>query len=264
MARTPRPFIRKASGRTAADPSEFWRVGERLKKARLAKRLTPTELAHKISVTNPKYSLPVARINSIETNDVVANLQELAFLCETLEIDIQDVIAPRYPWVLLRASAIEGVLRTVLDGNRRFLRIGGAHQFMIDTHPVYYYVPLDQENIPDAKSEGHLQPSMRKFLFEVKHVSEEIVLEGLDSHGGEEIVFLLEGELEFFFRQPGKTEPTRLELKQGDCLQYSSLLPHGYRCPRNNKVARALFVYVEPKAPTTPQFADEARWSHDG
>jgi quercetin dioxygenase-like cupin family protein len=63
--------------------------------------------------------------------------------------------------------------------------------------------------------------------------------DGLISHEGEEIGFLLEGQLEL------QINGSWYSLKEGDCFFFRSNLPHGYR-NTGNKLARVLWVNTPP------------------
>jgi uncharacterized cupin superfamily protein len=58
-------------------------------------------------------------------------------------------------------------------------------------------------------------------------------------HIGEEIGYLIEGEINIF------VDGKRYSLKQGDLLFFSSSLPHGYH-NTSDKVARILWVNTPP------------------
>ena len=122
---------------------------------------------------------------------------------------------------------------------------------------VYHYVSLEHSDdyVLDGDDEPEAEldkPMMQKYLFEIGTADAEVVIDGLDCHSGEEIIYLIKGELEFWFHQETGNEIDRRILKQGDCLQYPSSLQHGYRATGENKEAEALFVYCDVKTPPPP------------
>ena len=60
-------------------------IGERLKKARLAKKLTQEQLAEKLDVS-------VAFLSRAERGDVKINLSRISQLCDILDISISNVL----------------------------------------------------------------------------------------------------------------------------------------------------------------------------
>ena len=60
-------------------------IGERLKKARLAKHLTQEQLAEKLDVS-------VAFLSRAERGDVKVNLSRISQLCDILDISISNVL----------------------------------------------------------------------------------------------------------------------------------------------------------------------------
>ena len=60
-------------------------IGERLKKARLAKKLTQEQLAEKLDVS-------VAFLSRAERGDVKINLSRISQLCDLLDISISNVL----------------------------------------------------------------------------------------------------------------------------------------------------------------------------
>jgi len=60
-------------------------IGERLKKARLAKKLTQEQLAEKLNVS-------VAFLSRAERGDVKINLSRISQLCDLLDISISNVL----------------------------------------------------------------------------------------------------------------------------------------------------------------------------
>ena len=96
---------------------------------------------------------------------------------------------------------------------------------------------------------------MQKYFFQIEGANEEQVIAGLDRHEGEEIIFVIEGELQFWFKQEESKSARHITLKKGDCLHYKSQLLHGYRATGTSSV-EALFVYSNIEPVTTPEITD--------
>jgi quercetin dioxygenase-like cupin family protein len=75
--------------------------------------------------------------------------------------------------------------------------------------------------------------------------------EALSSHEGEEIIYVLSGEVEFWCKTADSTEPVTRTLHPGDCLHFSSRVSHGFRAI-GAKDAEALFVYAMPPDASMP------------
>jgi transcriptional regulator with XRE-family HTH domain len=102
-----------------------------------------------------------------------------------------------------------------------------AHDFMV-TKGVYRYVPLAM-----GLSDSSLQQKsiMEKYLFEIGSYQDEDSMErdSLDSHEGEEILVVMKGRCQLWLRVAHGKRPKTFELKEGDAVQYSSAIDHGYR-----------------------------------
>lgn len=252
----------KAPPRKAATrPIQPWAVGAALRDARTEQGLDVEALSKKtISVDPERKGVQATRIDELELR-AVPDLKELFLLCASLNVSPRDLLSPApEPWILVCGAKMDAALKKA----PKLLRVGGAHQYMIERRKKYRYVPLDVDDDVsfDLSSDrnGDFRPVMRKFLFEVDHADDETISAGLDAHQGEEIVYVLSGTIEFFLKQPDSDEVKKLTLHKGDCLHYSSRVYHGYRSASARSIARALFVYVEPKSPTPVQFVREPEW----
>src|ERR1019366_3801304 len=105
-------------------------------------------------------------------------------------------------------------------------------------------------------------PLMQKSVFIIEPIEDDDELvEGLDSHWGEEIIYVVKNSVWVWFADVPDKEQMRSKmskderivkilLHEGDCLHYSSELLHGFKAYR--EPATALFVYSDAGAP--PQF----------
>jgi mannose-6-phosphate isomerase-like protein (cupin superfamily) len=174
-------------------------------------------------------------------------LRETHLLCDALGFDASKLLKPDLvPWYVVRRETALATLKEVQNGSRKTERLQKRHKHMMDMN-IYHYVPLEEEYAREGEREGKIYPGMRSYLFEVARASEEDVSTGLDSHPGEEVVLVTEGELEFWYRQPSDGIDRSLLLRPGDCIHYSSELPHGYRAAGKTDAARALFVFADPR-----------------
>lgn len=64
---------------------DYTLIGERLKKARMAKKLTQEQLAEKLDVS-------VAFLSRAERGDVKINLSRISQLCDLLDVSISNVL----------------------------------------------------------------------------------------------------------------------------------------------------------------------------
>lgn len=222
-------------------------IGQRIRAARKWKGYN-LETVSKM-LTERGYSLSASQLSRIETGEAPANTDDLSELSNLLGMSWVDLFGPkRHPWYIVRKSTAEKRLREVERGERIIDRKDDAHEVLID-RKTYLYIPLDEHSddyvlTKDAERDARLdEPRFQMYLFEIGHEDDDVIETGLDSHNGEEGIYVIQGELEFWFRQEDTGEIDKRTLKPGDCLRYSSALAHGYRATGKEKVAKALFVY---------------------
>jgi transcriptional regulator with XRE-family HTH domain len=241
---------------TNEDPKQVRRaeIGDRLRALRKGRNLNLVELSEELASRG--YSLSASQLSRIETGAAPANTDDLSELVDYFKVSWEELLGPRKkPWFIVRNSTARDRVEAVKKGDRQIVRSDESHTVLIKKH-IYHYIPLEQsENyvLPGDEEEGVRldEPMMQKYLFEIGTVDADIFKEGgLDSHPGEEIIYVIEGELEFWFHQEAsnKKADTRI-LKKGDCLQYPSSLRHGYRATGESGRAEALFVYCNVRTP---------------
>jgi transcriptional regulator with XRE-family HTH domain len=223
-----------------------WEVGPTLRLLRKRRGLSLQDLELQTRKLDPqRKGIKVAQLGRIENLKTLPDLREVFLLCRALDYDpLKSGNGDEaVPWFVVRYK--QAVDRLPAAG-QRLKRKDEAHTFMIKDKKIYRYIPLenDPDHIAEGEAEGKLEPTMRKHLFEVGRASEDVMREGLDAHDGEEVIVVLEGELEFWCRQPKKNQIARLVLKPGDTLQYRSNIFHAYRAAGNSEFARAIFVYA--------------------
>jgi transcriptional regulator with XRE-family HTH domain len=190
------PPIRGASQSVTEDPM----VGEALRAARLARRWTLEQVAERAG-------LSAAFLSRLERAQASSSLSNLIRLSGVLEIPLARLFAPGS-----RASARDGyVLRR---GSDTGALAGG----------LYSYKPLA----------GGL-PHHAIWAFELEYPPRQVDQAGVYSHDGEEVLYLLQGELEF------RVGSASFVMRRGDCVQFDGRQPHGGR-NRGKVPARMLMI----------------------
>jgi transcriptional regulator with XRE-family HTH domain len=230
-----------------------WNIGEAIRRTRNQKGLTLRALSEATKRADPeRQGVLAAQISRIE-NRVVPDLREVLLLAEALGLSVEELLrANRKPWFVIRHKHAQQLLSDVAAHKVQSRRLHERHKHMMDKE-LYRYVPLEEEFALEGDWEGDLKPGMRAYLFEVERADRDEVIKGLDSHPGEEIVLVLEGELEFWYKQSADDPPKSISLKTQDLIHYSSELLHGYRAGGKGQTAKAIFIFAEPQLPTPEQ-----------
>ena len=247
------------AGKLQAIPELTLDVGPGFADLRIGQRLSLRDLAARTKDVDPqKVGILPAQIDRIEKGIAKPSFRDVVLLSKALSVNIDDLIVKRvraYPWFVVRDVKSHQRLREVRSGSRRIRRSEGQHKYMISTKRLYRYVPLannDDYTEPDERF-GNLPQVMNKYLFEVDCASDDDMRIGLDSHPGEEIVYVIRGKLELWLLQPGE-EPNEKNLiklaplEPGDCVHYRSEIQHSYRAPDGHQPALALFVFSDAAA----------------
>lgn len=226
-------------------------VSETLKRARQAAGLTLEQLAARVSVHAqgeiPKIS--TSHLNRIENNQARPSDEELYWINEALKRPLGQLFRqPEPAWYVVSAIGVETRLTEISEGSRTVVRKDAekAHEFLIDKK-IYKYVPLepdgDETFIPE-KSFAPLAPLLNRIsLLEIEPADLDLMQhpKALDKHEGQEALFCLIGEIEFWREQDGAR--TRVRLGPGDFLRLDSSQLHGFRA-LGTKPARALHIYA--------------------
>lgn len=207
------------------------------------------DLSAKTREYHPKgCSISTSQISRIENGTIEPSFTEIVILCNVLDLSPNDVLGTQdQPWFVIRAGKAEQRLSEVREDKSKIKRRGAAHEYLIEKG-VYRYIPLANNNLLVEEGEtgkAKFVPLIRKFLFEVGRAQEEDIKQGLDSHTGEETIYVLDGEMEFWYRQSLNHPPKNLTLRKDDCLHFSSELLHGFRAAGTTERAKALFVLAE-------------------
>jgi mannose-6-phosphate isomerase-like protein (cupin superfamily) len=194
-----------------------------------------------------------AQMSRIELGQAICDLRELNLLAKALGVNPAALLGLGHePWYVVRGDMAERMLAEVRAGKKSIIRQSGAHRAMIRAG-VYTYAPL----VSLLDSEGETAPrassleQMQSCLFMAGRCDENDMV--LDHHLGEEMLWVLEGELEFWSQQQDSAEaPKRVTLLSGDSLHFSSELPHGFRATGKSDYAKALFVHATKPTPAPP------------
>lgn len=227
-----------------------WRVGSTLREARTQKGWSLERLAAATKELDPEgQGVQKAQIDRIERGVVSPDFREVVLLCKALQKGIDKLLEAEpktHPWFKVRWANAEKMLTEVINGTRTMSRVRGQHRYMI-SRGIYRYVPLasnDDYTEPEER-DGTMLPQMRKYLFSVAYATDQQMMAGLYDHGGEEIVFVIEGELELWLQRPDADEIRKLTLEPRDCVQYRSEILHSYRARNKNGRTLALFIYCQ-------------------
>ena len=164
-------------------------LGMRLRHARLVQEMTLKQLAQKVECSE-------SLLSKLENDAASPSLAMLHRLAKALETSIADLMADDW-------TADQPVLKPAQRNRKRFLqrsKKGG----------------IELENLTWHHKGGLLQGNI--------HIIEPgVASDGLIEHHGEEMGYVLEGELELRLGDDVWT------LEQGDSFYFPSQIPHGYR-----------------------------------
>jgi len=242
----------------ASTPSDFRQMfGTLLRERREDLGLTLDEVAQLAAahpLGRPDAPSP-AHISRIENGHATPSILEAHLLNEVLRRPLGRLFpSADAPWFIVRDGTVRERLKEVIDGKREIQRTGTAHQKLI-ARGVYRYVPLVQspDYVDERDQYGTMTPyvSVNRFLVSRADLDWMNEPEALSSHEGEEIIYVLSGEIEFWCKTADSNEPVTRTLHPGDCLHFSSRASHGFRAI-GAKDAEALFVYAMPPDASMP------------
>lgn len=201
----------KGSRKLAQSPgkrTEEVRIGGRLKHARLIKGLRLQDLANLLDCSE-------SFLSKIENNKVRPSLSMLHQITVSLDISISTLFAGQNEAELDQIQIMRATERHVIRTNPARKGPGIALERLVAMERN----TLLEANIHCVEAGGHT--------------------DGTISHEGEEVGYLLEGELEL------ELNGIWYSLKQGDSFFFQSSIPHGYRNP-GKKMTRVLWVNTPP------------------
>ena len=181
-------------------------IGQKIRKLRKEERLTLQDLSDLSGLSKPLLS-------QIENDQVIPPIATLLKIAKGLKVGIHfffEEEGDRQKFVLLRSSDLRSSRRR--SGN--------------DSPQNYLYHSL---------APGMRHKSMEPFLVEFEAGDWDDSL--LYRHEGEELIYLLEGELEFHYGQE------IMVLKTGDSIYYDSSEAHGYISLGSKKAQAVAVLY---------------------
>jgi transcriptional regulator with XRE-family HTH domain len=188
------------------EPEEPTGVGERIKKLRELKKLSPGDISQRTGISE-------RMIESIEADATAPPLGTLIKLARALEMKMGYLLTraePR-PFVITRKDERKPVSRHAAEQQRKY---------------GYSYLSL---------SPGMRDRNMEPFLVTLSPTAED--MPG-SAHEGEEFIYVLEGETEVIIGQH------REVLYPGDTIYYHSSIPHVVKCHQGkpSKILAVLFA----------------------
>ncbi|RTL55278.1 MAG: cupin domain-containing protein [Bradyrhizobiaceae bacterium] len=197
---------RKPSSNSEAN-SEI-KIGGRLKHARLIKGLRLQDLADKLDCSE-------SFLSKIENNKVRPSLSMLHQITVALDINISILFADQADQNFEQIQIIRAKDRQTIKTNPSRSGPGITLERLVAMERS----SLIEANIHCIDPGGHT--------------------DGVINHEGEEIGFLLEGQLDL------ELDGVWYSLSEGDSFFFRSTLPHGYKNP-GNKLTRILWVNTPP------------------
>jgi transcriptional regulator with XRE-family HTH domain len=197
--------VTKIKPRGSADgvPTEF-RIGSKLRHARLLQGHTLKELADIIGCSE-------SMLSKLENEKLTPSISFLHRLASALGTSIAELFA----------------------------------ETETDEGPAHHFPAERRARVEDQGREGawfeRILPVVKSGLLQalILNIPAGVKSDNDVEHIGEEIGYLIEGEINIF------VDGKRYSLKQGDLLFFSSSLPHGYH-NTSDKVARILWVNTPP------------------
>ncbi len=181
------------------------KLGEKIRSLRLKRGFTIQDVAN---VTG----LSKALISQIENEVVIPPVATLLKISRALDVHIG---------YFFQEDEEEPKIEVVRKEERKKVK----RRFPRGKDPLSY----SYESLSFRKSEKHMEPFLVEFDSDIDEDVPTL------SHGGEEFLYLLEGELEF------RTSEGVIKLQPGDSLYFDSQIPHAFR-GIGKKKARAIVV----------------------
>ena len=245
-------------------------VGRRFRKKRVEIGYSLSDVVELIKDNSGQFLSP-AQLSRIENGITIPDVREAGLLCEVLRMDFASLWGQEEPLFVVRRGAAKEVLDAEKDAQRHgqslIERRGGEHKEYLDSG-AYYYAPLVPRLSRNGEHTNFSAPlQMQQYFFEIStncpvKFTDPAVREN-QSHPGEEIVFIVDGDVDFTYQLPDSyrrnandrdltllNEPATIRVNAGDTLQYSSEIAHEYRAIGGP--AHALFVFL-PKGSSRQQ-----------
>jgi transcriptional regulator with XRE-family HTH domain len=261
--------VRSVLAPAATPPDEPYksvrlRVSEKLREKRKSIEWTLERLAAEVvQISKGEIaSISTAHLSRIENNLARPSDEELYWINKALMLPLGPIMEdePEAPWHIVRRHKVESQFRDIVKHTILLRRHHDAHKKMVETYQKYRYVPLDVESgliEPDDASTSPFKLQYRVSLMEIDHSERPLMYEEgvLDEHSGQEALFCLEGEVEFWFRSPRTKKLTSKKLEPGDFVRFDSRQPHGFRSTRS-EAARALHIFADHEIKQTEKVVE--------
>ena len=183
---------------------EIFKIGEMIRKIREAKGWSREKLAEAAGLSS-------AGVYKIEQNLMTPTIITLAKIARALKKDIRDF------------------LKDTFETDRGYQIIRKNERFVLNTHELGFRIERVGGEIGDRKMEAVILRIKKG-----KSSGEEKL-----SHGGEEIHFVLKGELEYTM------DDEKINLSEGDCIHFKALIPHSWKNVGNGE-AEVLVIISPP------------------
>jgi len=208
-------------------------------------------------------SISTAHLSRIENDRARPSDEELFWINKALGDPIRSLFneEPESPWYIVRRDAAERRLKDIANGRVRLTRHDNAHRKMVEDLGKYRYVSLDPDGgIGGESSQEMIRPQNRVSLLEIAFSDMELMEEPdvLDQHPGQEVIFCLEGEIEFWCQSRTHEAPWTKTLEPGDLVRFDSHQRHGFRAKRPEG-ARALHIFADVRPPDAPPLVSEKK-----
>lgn len=233
-------------------------IGERIRVERKKHKLSLKQLSERL--TDYGQSISLSQLSRIEIGEVAVDDDLRIVLSEALNIPEGELrgASKKEPLFITKRAVAEKHLQMVIEGTSVNDGSASPHKNLID-NKVYRYVPLTPEigDLDDRPEEPMDESKMQKFLVQIEHADSDFMRkEGLAKHSGEEIMYVIKGQLYLWYKQPDSLDVHKKLLEEGDYLHFSSEIYHGFSAPKD-QVAQALFIFSDVKIKPTPQLVVE-------
>lgn len=169
-----------------------YEIGKKLKKLRLAKKMTLKDIAEKVGCS-------IALMSQVENNNVSPPIATLAKLSKILDFKLSSLFdnGEEEKYEIVRKGATKNYSRFIPLRNQKF--------------PHYH------ESNFRVMQNKKMTPYLIKLTGDTLNTSNY-------SHEGESFIYVLKGQFELFL------ESRRITLKEGDSVYFDTSLEHRYHC----------------------------------
>jgi mannose-6-phosphate isomerase-like protein (cupin superfamily) len=200
-----------------------------------------------------------SQLSRIENGEVPIDDDQRHVLCGILQIteDALRGIAKKAPWYIVKKEVIEEYLRKLQNKEIFNPADDSPHKILIEKD-IYQYAPCDESIVKSKSSDKEdvslTNPMMRGYVIRIKPYKVQRTNEGIEiidsdntlaSHSGEEIFYVLKGQMYFWFRQPDSEKVEYRICDEGDCLHFSSQINHGFSAVDEEAIVFVAYTDVQ-------------------